>query len=144
MNHLFLYDNVVIGMLLLIVGFIFHWLGQLISALNWDFATKIGLQESRLNKEYKVYEHAIAVADSLMGWLYGIAAFGLIINAPWGYKLSWIPGSILLYHSLGYLFWTGNRNKDGNKLESDSFRYIWFLANLITGILTILIAWNAS
>jgi hypothetical protein len=102
------------------------------------------LQESGISKEYKVYEHAIAVADSLVGWIYGIAAIGLFLNASWGYKCAWIPGSIFIYHSLSFIFWTGNRNKDGNKLESGSVRIIWFFVNLVTGIFAVLIAWRAS
>jgi hypothetical protein len=144
MTHLFPYDNIVTGILIFIVGFCLHWIGQLVSVINWDFATKIGLQESKLPKEYKVYEHGIAVADSLIGWSYGIAAVGLLLDVPWGYKLAWIPGAILIYHGLSFWFWTKNRNRDGNKLESDALRIGWTIVNLITGLLTILLAWNAS
>ncbi len=144
MNYLFQYDNIVIGVLILIVGFGFHWIGQLVSVFNWDFATKIGIQESELLKEYKVYEHAIAVSDSIIGWVYGFAAIGLFINAPWGYRLAWFPGIILLYHSLNFWFWTKNRRKDGNKLVSDSMRIGWSLANFITGASAVVLAWNAS
>jgi hypothetical protein len=144
MNHLFPYDNIVIGILILTIGFGFHWIGQLVSILNWDFATKIGIQESKLLKEYKVYEHAIAVSDTLIGWVYGIAAIGLFLDSSWGYKLTWFPGVILLYHSLNFWFWTRNRRKDGNKLVSDSMRIGWSLANFITGTLAILIAWTAG
>jgi hypothetical protein len=44
MTHLFPYDNIVIGVLIFIVGFCFHWIGQLVSVINWKFASKIGLQ----------------------------------------------------------------------------------------------------
>jgi hypothetical protein len=144
MNHLFPYDNIVVGILILIVGFGFHWIGQLLSVINWKFGTKLGLQESGMPKEYKVYEHATAVADSLIGWIYGIAAIGLFLNVSWGYKLAWIPGAIFLYHSFNYWFWNLNRNRDGNKLTSDTERIIWTLVNIVTGLLTILVAWNAS
>ena len=144
MTHLFPYDNIVIGVLIFIVGFCFHWIGQLVSVINWKFASKIGLQEPKLPKEYKVYEHAIAIADSLIGWVYGFAALGLILNVSWGYKFAWFPGIILLYHSLSFWFWTSNRNRDGNKLESNVMRIGWSLANFATGILAILLAWNAS
>ncbi|MCP5051497.1 MAG: hypothetical protein GY940_30295 [bacterium] len=144
MNPLFPYDNIVVGILILIIGFGFHWIGQLISIINWTFATKIGIQEARLPKEYKVYEHAIAVSDSLIGWVYGFASVGLFLDVSWGYKLAWFPGVILLYHSFNYWFWTGNRRRDGNKLVSDTMRTGWSLANFITGVLTILLAWNAS
>ncbi len=144
MNYLFQYDNILIGIFILVVGFGFHWIGQLISVFNWDFATRIGIQESELLKEYKVYEHAIAVSDSIIGWVYGIAAIGLFINAPWGYKLAWFPGIILLYHSLNFWFWTKNRRKDGNKLVSNSMRIGWSLVNFITGALTVVLAWYAS
>ena len=143
MNHLFPYDNIVIGILIFIIGFIFHWLGQLISVINWNFALKIGLQESALPKEYKVYEHAIAVADSLLGWIYGVAAIGLFLNASWGYKLAWIPSVVFIYHSLSFWFWTMNRRRDGHKLTSDALRIGWTLANFTTGVLTILVLWNA-
>ena len=138
------YLIIITGILIFVVGFIFHWVGQLTSIISWEFATKKGLQEKGLPKEYKVYEHAIAVADSLIGWIYGIAAIGLFLNAPWGYKLAWFPGVIFLYNSVSYWFWTMNRRGDGNKLTSDTTRIGWFLANFVTGILTIIIAWNAS
>ncbi len=144
MNHTFPYDNIVTGILILIVGFGFHWIGQLASIISWEFATRIGIQESTLPKEYKVYEHAIAVADSLIGWIYGFAAIGLFLDVSWGYKLAWFPGIILLYHSLSYWFWTMNRRRDGNRLVSDTMRIGWSLANFTTGILAILIAWKAS
>jgi len=87
MSLRFPYANIVAGVLILIVGFCFHWLGQLLSVLNWNLATRIGLQEKALSPEYKVYEYAI-------GRLYGVAAIGLFMNADWGYRLAWIPGAI--------------------------------------------------
>lgn len=140
-NQIIPYSNIIVGILIFIVGFIFHWVGQLISVINWNYATKIGLQEKKLLPEYKVYEHAIAVADVMIGWIYGIAAVGLILNTSWGYKLAWIPGIILIYHSISYWFWKGNQNKSGHKITSNSFRIVWFLLNFITGILCILIIW---
>ncbi|SET01036.1 hypothetical protein SAMN04488587_1927 [Methanococcoides vulcani] len=135
------YFHVLVGILIFIVGFIFHWVGQLISVLNWDYATKIGLQEKRMLPEFKVYEHAIAVADVSIGWIYGIVAIGLIMNLPWAFKLAWIPGVILVYHSLSYWFWIGNQNKLGHNTNTERFRIIWFFSNFITGILAIAIAW---
>ncbi len=133
--------RILAGILVFIVGFIFHWVGQLISVLNWDFATKIGLQEKKLLPEFKVYEHAIAVADVSIGWIYGIAAIGLILDYSWAFKLIWIPGVIMVYHSLSYWFWIGNQNKLGHQINTNIFRVIWFLLNFVTGILAITIAW---
>lgn len=143
MNQVFPYANVVAGVLVLVVGFIFHWIGQLISVLNWDLATRIGLQEEALPPEYKVYEHAIAVADVALGWIYGLAGLGLVLGAQWGYKLAWVPGVVLVYHSISYWFWTGNRRKAGHKLVADSMRIGWPVANFVAGALAILVAWNA-
>jgi hypothetical protein len=123
---------------------VLNWLGQLTCVVNWEFATKLGLQESGMPQEYKVYELAFAVADSILGWIYGIAAVELILGASWGNKLAWFQGVILLYHSLSYWFWTMNRRRVGNKLHSDTTRISWFLANFVTGMLVIIIAWNAS
>ena len=144
MDYIFPYDNIVTGILVLIIGFVFHWIGQFVSIINWAFATKIGIQESNMPKEYKVYEHAIAVADSLIGWVYGFAAVGLFLDVSWGYKLAWFPGVIFVYHSISFWFWTKNRNKDGNKLESNVMKISWFILNFLTGVLAILLAWNAS
>lgn len=143
MHYLFPYDNIVVGILIFIIGFLFHWVGQTISVINWKFATKIGLQESKLPNEYRIYEQAIAVADSLLGWLYGVAAVGLFLNAAWGYKLAWFPGVIMIYHSISFWFWTKNRNKVGNKLESNELRIGWTIVNFLTGALAIYLAWNA-
>ena len=46
--------------MVIIVGFVFHWLGQLTYLLNREFATKIGLVEPGILPEYEVYELAIA------------------------------------------------------------------------------------
>jgi hypothetical protein len=63
-TQIFPYANIIVGILILIVGFIFHWIGQLISAIDWNFATRIGFQEKKLIPEFIVYEHAIAAARS--------------------------------------------------------------------------------
>ena len=143
MNYLFPYDNIIVAILVFIVGFLFHWIGQLVSIINWDFATKIGLQESNMPKEYKAYEHAIAVADSMIGWIYGLAAIGLIIEAGWGYKLACFPGIILIYHAISFWFWTGNKQKDGHDLISAPLRICWTVANFVSGALTIVVVCNA-
>jgi hypothetical protein len=143
MNQVFPYANVVAGVLVLVVGFVFHWIGQLISILNWDLATRIGLQEAALLPEYQVYERAVAAADVALGWIYGIAGLGLVLDAQWGYKLAWFPGVVLVYHGISYWFWTGNRRKAGHKLVSDSMRIGWSVMNLVAGGLAIVAAWNA-
>ena len=140
-NEIFPYANILVGILIFIVGFIFHWIGQLISVINWNYAAKIGLQEKKMIPEYKVYEHAIAVADVMIGWIYGIAAVGLILNISWAYKLIWFPGIIFIYHSISYWFWIGSQNKSGHKTTTNTFRVFWFMLNFITGILCILIVW---
>ena len=142
-DQLFPYANIIAGILIFIVGFCLHFVGQLISLVNRDFAVKIGVWEKDLILEFEVYERGIAVADVLIGWTYGIAAVGLILNAPWAYKLVWIPGVIMVYHSLSFWFWVGNQNKLGHQLNTNTFRIGWFLANFVTGILAILIAWFA-
>ena len=141
-TQIFPYANIIVGILIFIVGFVLHWLGQLISLINWDFATKIGLQEKKLLPEYKVYEHATAVADVMVGWVYGIAAVGLILNASWAFKLAWVPGVIMIYHGLNFWFYIGNQNKSGHPTTSNQFRIVWFLVNFITGVLAIWLAWS--
>ena len=111
MNQVFPYANIVTGVLVLIVGFGFHWIGQLISVLDWDLAMRIGIQEKDAPPEYKVYEHGIAVADVAVAWTYGIAAVGLVLDAPWGYKWAWFPGVLLIYHSIGFWFCMENQDR---------------------------------
>ncbi|MBU2549165.1 MAG: hypothetical protein KKB20_12170 [Proteobacteria bacterium] len=142
MNALFPYDHVVVGLLILIVGFLFHWVGQLISVLNWELAIKLGLQEQEMPPEYNVYEQAIASADVAIAWTYGLAGAGLLLGAGWALKLAWIPGSILTYHALSAWFWTANQRKAGIRLMSQPMRVIWCLANLATGMLAMLLAWS--
>jgi hypothetical protein len=115
--------------------------GQLISLINWDLAVKIGVADKNILPEFKVYELGIAAADVLLGWIYGIAAVGLILDIPLAYKLVWFPGVIMIYHSLSFWFWVGNQNKSGHPTTSDSLRVGWTLLNFVTGILCILIAW---
>ena len=141
MSNLFPYANIVAGVFILLVGFGAHWIGQFISVLNWDLGTKLGLQEAELIPEYKVYEHAIAVADSALGWIYAVAAFGLFFNYEFGYKLAWIPGSILIYHSISAWVWEGNRRAAEKGLWSDKLRIGWCTINAATGLLALAVAW---
>ncbi len=143
MNQIFPYANIVVGILVFVVGFIFHWLGQLISIINWEYATKIGLQEKG-PKEFKVYENAIAKADVFLGWIYGIAGVGLILDLPWSYKLIWLPGVVFVYHAISFWHWTINQWKIGHNIFSPTFRITWTLANFVPGILAMFIAWQAG
>lgn len=140
MSSLFPYANIVAGILILIIGFGFHWIGQLVSILNWELGTKLGLQEKELTPEYKVYEHAIAVADSALGWVYGVVAIGLLFNFDFGYILAWIPGSILLYHSISAWVWEANRRAAGKGLWSEQMRIGWCTLNATTGVLALAVA----
>ena len=142
MDQIFPGANIVAGTLVLIVGFGFHFGGQLISVLNWPLATRWGLQEQGMRPEHKTYEHAIAMSDVLLSWTYGVAGVGLVINASWAYAWASIPGAVLTYHALGYWFWTGNHRRNGDHYSTtkNPLRTTWTLANLGTGILAILVA----
>ncbi len=140
LNDIIPFANIIVGILIFIVGFIFHWIGQLISLINWDYAKKIGLQDEKALPEYKVYEHAIAAADVSLGWIYGIVAIGLIMNTTWSYTFVLIPGTVFVYHSLFFWIMIGNQNKFGHPTTTNVTRITWFLLNFITGILAILIA----
>jgi hypothetical protein len=135
---------IIAGILLLVVGFGFHWIGQLISVLNWPLAERLGLQEASAPREYRVYEHGVAMADVALGWLYGVAGFGLLIGAAWAPKLAFLPGSILLYHSLSFWFWSRNQRRDGHPLMGAGTRVVWTLANALTAALTLWVAWNGA
>lgn len=144
MSQVFPHANVVAGTLVLIVGFTFHWIGQLVSVLNWDLATRMGLQEKGAPPEFLVYERGSAVADIAIGWIYGIAGVGLILGTSWGFTLAWFPGVLLIYHSISAWFWYGNQRKAGYPLMSGAKRIMWCLANLVTGGLAVAVAWNAA
>ncbi|MBU8934139.1 MAG: hypothetical protein KOO62_09035 [candidate division Zixibacteria bacterium] len=131
------------GILVLIVGFIFHWLGQLISVINWGLATRLGLQEQVMLPEHKVYEHGTAMADVLIGWTYGVAGIGLLLGSQWGFKLAWIPGAILVYHGFSAWFWESNRRNSGYPFFSDLLRVSWCVANIVTGGLALFVAWRS-
>lgn len=141
MNLPFPYANLVAGFLVLIVGFIFHWLGQIISLCNWDLAVRIGIAEKDILPEYQDYERGMAAADVAVGWIYGLAGLGLLWGAPWSFRLAWFPGVVFTYHGLGFWFWTGNQIRAGHQLHSQALRRGWCLANLVTGFLALLVAW---
>jgi hypothetical protein len=139
---MFPYDSILAGTAVLMVGFAFHWCGQLVSVLNCNLATKLGLQERAMLQEYKVYEHAIAMSDVVVAWLYGVAGVGLFLGTRWGFKLALFTGAVLVYHALNAWFWEGNRREAGHGLWSDTMRIGWCAANLVTGFLAILVAWT--
>ncbi|MDJ0627101.1 MAG: hypothetical protein QNJ44_02480 [Rhodobacter sp.] len=144
MSTLFPYANILAGTLVLIVGFGFHFCGQLISVVNYDYACRLGLQEKDLPPDYFPYEYGTAMADVLLGWTYGLAALGLYLGASWGYGLAFLPGSVLLYHSLNAWFWEAARRRDGKGLWTNRFRNIWCGANFLTGLLTLAVAWSGT
>ncbi len=146
MNQIFPYANVVAGLLVLVIGFGFHWIGQSIALANRDLAVKLGIGDKEVVPEYEHFERGIAVADVILGWIYGVAAIGLILDTGWGYKLAWFPGVVLVYHSLSFWFWTANQKKAGHRLVGtvNPTRTVWFLANFLAGLLTIAVAWAAQ
>ncbi len=134
----------VAAILVLIVGFGFHFLGQLISVINWELACRLGLQERDVPEGFYAYEYGQAVGDVLMAWIYPLAALGLLLGADWGYQLAWIPGAILTYHALSAWFWEVGRRSIGHGIWSDRFRLVWCSANFGTGILTLAVAWAGT
>jgi hypothetical protein len=144
LTGLFPYAGVIAGVLVLVVGFGFHFIGQLISLVDRDVAIRLGLWEAGMPESYSVYENAIAVADVALGWVYGIAGAGLITGARWGYVLGLIPGAILLYHSISFWFWTRNQKNAGQHLTftKNPARSGWFLANFVTGALTVVVCFG--
>ena len=143
-EQIFPYANIVVGVLILVIGFMLHWVGQIISVTNWNLAARIGIVDKNIIPEFKVYERGSAAADSMIAWIYGVAAVGLILNATWAYKLAWFPGVIFVYHSLSFWFWVGEQNKAGHPTNSNGMRIGWSLANFVIGVLVILMAWIAS
>ncbi len=139
---LFPHANIIAAVLILIVGFGFHFVGQLVSVVSWDTALRLGLQDKVAPPDYYPYEHGTAVADVLIGWIYPIAAIGLLLDAEWAYKLAWIPGVILAYHGVSSWFWEADRRAAGHQLQSDAFRVIWCGANFLSGLIAILVAWT--
>jgi hypothetical protein len=144
MAPLFPQAQVVAGILVLIIGFVCHWLGQLLSVVNWDLAVRLGLQEQGMLPEYKVYEQAMAVADVAVGWVYGLVGVGLILGCSWAFRLAWFPGSIMIYHSICAWFWTRNQKRAGRQMRTDAFWAAWGGGNFITGLLAVLVAWNGG
>lgn len=142
MNEIFPFANKVAGLLILLVGFVFHWVGQLISVISWDRATQMGLQEKGAPPEYKVYEHGIAVADVAIAWVYGVAGIGLLVGATWAPQLAWVPAAILPYHAISAWFWSRNQKSNGHPLKSDAFWGIWCGVNMLTGALALAVAWT--
>ncbi len=142
MNEIFPYAQQVTGVLVLLVGFGFHFVGQLISVINWNKAVQWGLQEKSMPPEYRVYEHGIAVADVALAWVYGLAGVGLLLGAVWASKLAWFPGVLLPYHAISAWCWTRNQKTNGHPLKSDTFWVVWCSANLLTGVLALATAWQ--
>ena len=66
-----------------------------------------------------------------MAWVYGVAAVGLPLGPDWGYKLAWVPGSLLVYHSLCAWHWETDRRAAGKGVGSDTFGLAWCSANFI-------------
>jgi len=141
MMELFAYAHIVAGFLVLIIGFVFHFIGQFISLIDWKMAVSLKIAEKEMLPEYKDYEQGMAMADVLIGWTYFFIGVGLIFGTSWSFKLAWIPGVIFTYHSLSFWFWSGKQEQKGHRYRSTPGKTGWFLANLLSGILILLVAW---
>ncbi len=113
-GQLFPNAPLVLAVLIFLVGFLIHWVGQIISLIDWDMAVRLGICDRNTTTEYKTYEKGVAAADALIGWTNGLAVVGLLLDQPWAYKLIWIPGVVFIYHGLSFWFWTGHQVKLGN------------------------------
>jgi hypothetical protein len=51
---------------------------------------------------------------------------------------------VLVYHSLSFWFWTANQGRAGHRAISSSFRIGWALANFVTGVLAVVVAWTGA
>jgi hypothetical protein len=54
MDQILLYAGIITGVLVLVVGFGFHWIGQLISLTDRELAVRIGIWEKEMPPEYGV------------------------------------------------------------------------------------------
>lgn len=141
MQSLFPFAHIIGGVLILIVGFGFHFLGQLMGFLHWEPELK---HSFIINMPIKStgYEHLVAVSDIAIGWSYAIIGMGLYLGRPWGYTLAWIPGIILLLEGSSFLTWCCLKKvqkPDLSLLE----RVEWGSLNIVSGLFIILIAWAA-
>lgn len=128
------------GLIILVLGFGMHFIGQLISLIDWDSAVKLGIAEKGLLSEYKDYEKGIALADVYIGWIYLPIGLGILLGQNFSFKLAWIPGVVFIYHSLCFFFWTRYQNQAGNVYRSESMRIGWFIFNFIGGLIVLLVA----
>ncbi|MGC9517918.1 MAG: hypothetical protein ACP5C3_09520 [Methanomicrobiales archaeon] len=140
MLDLFNFASILAGFLILIIGFGLHFIGQLISVLNWDLAVRMGMAEKGILREYLTYENAMALTDVAIGWIYLPIGIGLILGLGWSYNLAFIPGVIFIYHSISFFFWTGNQEREGNVYYTQTKRVSWFLLNFISGIIILIVA----
>jgi hypothetical protein len=138
------YANILAAVLILIIGLGFHWLGQAITVFKPDLAIRLGILEKDLLPEFRAYEDAIAKADVIIGWIYPLAAIGLLMGACWGARLAFFPGAIFVYHGLSAWFWETNRRRLGHRYFSEPFRRLWCFSNIGAGVLVILVAWQAT
>ncbi len=129
--------SMIAGILLLVVGFGFHFMGQAISLWNWTLAESLGLQDKSASPAQKDYEFGIATADVLIGWSYGPIGLGLILGWNWATTAAFIPGTVLIYHALGFWFWTAAQNQGGRRIMAERIRRIWCAVNLLTGLLVL-------
>ena len=143
MDQVFPYANIVAGVLVLVVGFGFHWIGQLVSVLNWDTAQRSASRKWRCCPSTRSTKTPSPRPTSRWAGSMALPLPASCLARTGATSLPGIPGVVLVYHAFSYWFWTGNRRKAGHKLVSDSMRIGWPVANFVTGTLAIVVAWNA-
>ena len=89
--------KIVLGIICLLFGG-FGWIGQAISAMNYRFAQRLGLQEKSDETDplYRRAEINTAKWDSFVLWTLPVAGILMLMNHPWWPYLSLIAGGIYL------------------------------------------------
>ena len=76
--------------------------------------------------------------------VYRRKAVGLFLDARWGYRPAWIPGSLLVYQTISAWVGEGNRRAAGHGLWNTTSRIGWCAANAVTGLPALLVAWTGK
>ena len=141
MQSLFPFAHIIAGIIILIVGFGFHFLGQLMGFLYWEPELKHSFIINMPIKA-KGYAHIVAISDVAIGWSYAIIGMGMYIGKSWSYTLAWIPGIILFLEGISFWTWRNQNNRPAQDLSLTE-RIEWSGLNIVSGLFILLVAWSA-
>ncbi len=136
-----------IGIVVIVVGLLV-WIGQSLSFLAPDVATRIGLNSPEEEMDQSLYiieTKANGLSDMLLTWLFPLSGLLMILDHKAWPFIALIGSGIYIYFALLTIFtrvFLKKRGKDVGSPSSEKVAYVFSAIWILSGVTMIVLATN--